>query len=127
MPCLESAASRTTPPSVYARPQTSSATPRASARALAANRSEIIAVTAPLHKDTDPAAHMVFAMEVTIAARQHDYDTLSLVHDDALEGMKRSASTALTDGIIVLDVVPHDDRANLARKLSYPTVFIGAR
>lgn len=99
--------------------------PRASARALAANRSEIIAVTAPLHKDTDPAAHMVFAMEVTIAARQHDYDTLLLVHDDALEGMKRSASTALTDGIIVLDVAAHDDRANLARKLSYPTVFIG--
>ena len=99
--------------------------PRASARALAANHSDIIAVTAPLHPDTDPAAHMAFAMEVTIGARRHDYDTLLLVHDDALQGMRRSATTALADGIIVLDVAAHDDRAALARKLNCPVVFIG--
>ena len=53
--------------------------PRASAKALAANRSDIIAVTAPLHPDTDPTAHMAFAMEVTISARGRDFDTLLLV------------------------------------------------
>ena len=58
--------------------------PHASARMLAANRSNIVAVTAPLHPDTDHSAHMVFAMEVTKAAREKDYDTLLLVHDDAL-------------------------------------------
>ncbi len=99
--------------------------PRASARALAANRSEIIAVTAPMHRDTDPSAHMAFAMEVTLAARARDYDTLLLVHDDAQQGMRRSAASALADGIIVLDVAAHDERADLARKLSCPVVFIG--
>lgn len=99
--------------------------PRASARALAANRSEIIAVTAPMHPDTDPSAHMAFALEVTLAARNRDYDTLLLVHDDAQQGMRRSAATALADGIIVLDVAAHDERADLARKLSCPVVFIG--
>jgi len=99
--------------------------PRASARALAANRSEIIAVTAPRHADTDASAHMAFAMEVTIAARAHDYDTLLLVQDDALSGMKRSANSALADGIIVLDVAAHDERAQLARTITCPTVFIG--
>lgn len=99
--------------------------PRASARALAANRSDIIAVTAPLHPDTDPTAHMAFAMEVTIAARGRDFDTLLLVQDDALAGMKRSAASALADGIIVLDVAAHDERAHLARSISCPTVFIG--
>lgn len=99
--------------------------PRASARALAANRSEIIAVTAPRHADTDPTAHMAFAMEVTIAARARDYDTLLLVQDDALSGMRRSAASALADGIIVLDVAAHDERAKLARTISCPTVFIG--
>ena len=99
--------------------------PRASARALAANRSEIIAVTAPMHHDTDPSAHMAFAMEVTLAARTRDYDTLLLVHDDAQQGMRRSAASALADGIIVLDVAAHDERADLARKLSCPVVFIG--
>jgi DNA-binding LacI/PurR family transcriptional regulator len=99
--------------------------PRASARALAANRTEILAVTAPLHADTDPTAHMAFAMEVTIAARSRDYDTLLLVQDDALSGMKRSANSALADGIIILDVAAHDARAELARSITCPTVFIG--
>lgn len=99
--------------------------PRASARALAANRSEIIAVTAPRHADTDPTAHMAFAMEVTIAARAHDFDTLLLVQDDAVDGMRRSAASALADGIIVLDVAAHDERANLARGIDCPVVFIG--
>lgn len=99
--------------------------PRASARALAANRSEIIAVTAPRHADTDPTAHMAFAMEVTIAARAHDFDTLLLVQDDAVDGMRRSAASALADGIIVLDVAAHDERATLARGIACPVVFIG--
>lgn len=99
--------------------------PHASARMLAANRSQIIAVTAPLHPDTDHSAHMRFAMEVTQSAREHDYDTLLLVHNDALEGMQRSAATSLADGIIVLDVDAHDERATLARDLNCPTVFIG--
>lgn len=99
--------------------------PHASARMLAANRSNILAVTAPLHADTDEPAHMTFALEVTKAARAFDYDTLLLVHDDALEGMRRTAATALADGIVVLDVNAHDERADLARRFGYPTVFIG--
>ncbi|WP_084130554.1 LacI family DNA-binding transcriptional regulator [Demequina sp. NBRC 110055] len=99
--------------------------PHASARMLAANRSQIFAVTAPLHTDTDHSAHMVFAMEVTKAARTHGYDTLLLVDDDVSEGMRRSAASSLADGIVVLDVDAHDPRADLARSMTYPTVFIG--
>jgi len=99
--------------------------PHASARMLAANRSDIIAVTTPLHPDTDQSAHMTFTMEVTKAARDVDYDTVLLVHNDAVEGMKRSAATSLADGIIVLDVDAHDERAVLARQLKCPVVFIG--
>lgn len=99
--------------------------PRASARALAARRSGILAVTAPLHADTDPSAHMLFALQVTVAARSRGYDTLLLVDDDGLEGMARSSATALTDGIVVLDVATDDPRADLARTLAAPSVFIG--
>lgn len=99
--------------------------PHASARMLAAKRSQIIAVTAPLHADTDHTVHMQFAMEVTKSARERDYDTLLLVHDDAMEGMRRSAGTALADGIAILDVDAEDPRADLARGLDYPVVFIG--
>lgn len=99
--------------------------PQAAARALAARHSQILAVTTPLHPDTDHTAHMAFTMAVTTAARDHDYDTLLLVHDDALEGMRRSAATSLADGIVVLDVAAHDPRADLARSLTCPVVFIG--
>lgn len=99
--------------------------PKAAARALAARRTRVIAVTTPLHPDTDQSAHMAFAMAVTRAARDHDYDTLLLVQDDELEGMRRSAATSLADGIIVLDVSAHDARADLARTLDCPVVFIG--
>ncbi|BDZ62186.1 hypothetical protein GCM10025873_19770 [Demequina sediminis] len=99
--------------------------PHASARMLAANRSHIIAVSEPVHPDTDDAAHMSFAMETTKVARSHNYDTLLLVHDDALAGMRRSAATQLADGIVVLDVDEDDARVPLARTLACPTVFVG--
>lgn len=99
--------------------------PQASARMLAAQRSQIIAVSEPVHVDTDDSAHMKFAMETTKAARAAGYDTLLLVHDDAVEGMSRSAATSLADGIIVLDVDEEDERVALSRTLRCPTVFIG--
>ncbi len=99
--------------------------PRASARMLAANRSHILAVTAPLHADTDHSVHMQFAMEVTKEAHSLGYDTLLLVHDDNMESMRRAAATALADGVVVLDVDADDARADLARSLNYPVVFIG--
>lgn len=99
--------------------------PNASARMLAANRSHILAVTAPLHRDTEQAAHMTFALEVTKSARSHGYDTLLLVDDDAVAGMRRTAESSLTDGVVVLDVDAKDERAELARTLGHPVVFIG--
>jgi DNA-binding LacI/PurR family transcriptional regulator len=99
--------------------------PHASARMLAANKSHILAVTAPLHVDTEISAHMTFALEVTKAARSHGYDTLLLVDDDAVVGMRRTAATSLSDGMIVLDVDEKDERADVARALGHPTVFIG--
>lgn len=99
--------------------------PNASARTLAENRSHIVAVTAPLHQDTEQAAHMTFALEVTKAARSHGYDTLLLVDDDAVAGMRRTAATSLSDGVVVLDVDAKDERAELARTLGHPVVFIG--
>lgn len=99
--------------------------PDASARSLASRRSDIIAVNAPKHADTDRYAHMAFAMEVTIGAREHGYDTLLLVDDDEAEGMGRAIDSALADGMIVLDVARDDDRADRVRGADLPVVFLG--
>ncbi|SEJ61821.1 LacI family DNA-binding transcriptional regulator [Demequina mangrovi] len=99
--------------------------PHASAQMLAAQRSHIVAVSEPVHPDTDDATHRAFAMEATKTARTRGYDTLLLVDDDALDGMQRSASTQLADGIVILDVDEDDARARLARELDCPSVFVG--
>ncbi|MCI1675614.1 MAG: LacI family transcriptional regulator [Ancrocorticia sp.] len=99
--------------------------PRAAARALAARHNEIIAVTTPVHSDTDRSAHMAFTMKVATEARKHNYDTLLLVQDDAVEGMRRAAETALVDGIVALDVDADDERTGLARTMKIPVVFVG--
>lgn len=99
--------------------------PSASARALAAKRSRIIAVSTPRHAHTDEPAYMAFALAVTVAAHEGGYDSLLLVDEDPLAGVRRVADAALVDGVIVLDVAMRDSRAALARNLRIPTVFVG--
>jgi DNA-binding LacI/PurR family transcriptional regulator len=48
-----------------------------------------------------------------------------LTDEEAQAGMRRVTSTGLVDAIIVLDVAPDDPRADLARSIETPTIFIG--
>ena len=100
-------------------------TPNARARALARKRSGIIALTEPLHPKTHAPTHMAFVLAASIAARRREYDILLLTDEEASKGMARVASSGLADGILVLDVAPNDERADLARRLEVPTVFVG--
>lgn len=97
----------------------------AGARMLAGSRTNILALTAPLHEDTYHPAHMRFVMAVTNAARARDYDTLLLVQDDATAGLERVTSSALADGVVVLDVDLHDERIERLRSLGARSVFVG--
>ena len=99
--------------------------PNAGARMLAGTRTHILAVTEPLRADTHAPTHMAFVLATAVAARREECDILLLTDEQASAGMHRVASSGLVDGIIVLDVAPDDERVDLARRISTPTVFIG--
>ncbi|MCU1407238.1 MAG: LacI family transcriptional regulator [Glaciihabitans sp.] len=99
--------------------------PNAGARMLAGSRTNIFALTAPMHEDTHPPALMAFVLSVVTAARSFDYDVLLLTEGEATSGLRRVASSSLVDGIIVLDVTTDDERVDVLRELALPTALIG--
>src|SRR5207302_5153101 len=78
--------------------------PHAGARALASNRSNVVALVIPLHGGMNVPVIMQFAISVVTAARQFDHDVLLLTQDEGVKGLQRVAGTALVDAIIVMDV-----------------------
>ncbi len=99
--------------------------PDAGARMLAGRRTQIFGLTEPLRADTHAPTHMAFVLATAVAARRRGYDILLLTDEQASEGMNRVAASNLVDAILVLDVAPDDERADIARSLRSPTVFIG--
>lgn len=99
--------------------------PDAGARMLAGRRTNIFGLTEPLRADTHAPTHMAFVLATAVAARRRGYDILLLTDEQASEGMNRVAASNLVDAILVLDVAPDDERADIARSLRSPTVFIG--
>ncbi|HEV7896783.1 MAG TPA: LacI family DNA-binding transcriptional regulator [Planosporangium sp.] len=99
--------------------------PHAGARALASNRSNVIALIVPLHTGLYVPVLMQFAISVVTAARAHDHDVLLLTQDEGDKGLQRVAASALADALIVMDVEMHDKRIPLLRSLDRPSVLIG--
>ncbi len=100
-------------------------TPNAGARALAGRRTYILAVTEPLRPDTYTPAHMAFVLATATAARKYDYDVLLLTQDEATGGLHRVTTSRIVDGVIVLDVLAEDERAELVRSLKVPAALVG--
>lgn len=99
--------------------------PDAGARMLAGRRTHIFALTEPLRADTHAPTHMAFVLATAVAARRRGYDILLLTDEQTSEGMNRVAASRLADAILVLDVAPDDERADIARAVRTPSVFIG--
>src|SRR5690606_33683974 len=98
-------------------------TPNAGARALAGRRTHILAVTEPLRPATCTPAHMAFVLATATAARRYDYDVLLLTQDEATGGLQRVTTSRTVDGIVVLDVLAQDERAELVRALGVPAAL----
>ncbi|MCO6010333.1 LacI family transcriptional regulator [Actinoallomurus purpureus] len=99
--------------------------PHAGARALASNRSNVIALVVPLRS----GIHVPIVMQMVIAAvttaRTYDHDVLLLTQDEGVGGLERVAGSSLVDAIIVMDVELHDLRLPVLRSLERPSVLIG--
>ncbi|MGW0704927.1 LacI family DNA-binding transcriptional regulator [Streptomyces sp. NPDC002643] len=99
--------------------------PHAGARALAGNKSNVLAMVVPLRPGINVPVVMQFAASVVTTAREHDHDVLFLTQEEGEEGLSRVADTALVDALIVMDIQLHDPRLPLLRALDRPSVLIG--
>lgn len=99
--------------------------PHAGARALASNRSNVVALVIPLRSGIHVPVIMQFAVSVVTAARAYDHDVLLLTQDEGVDGLRRVAGSALVDAIIVMDIELYDPRVPVLRELRRPSVLIG--
>jgi LacI family transcriptional regulator len=99
--------------------------PHAGARALASNRSNVIALVLPLRAGMHLPVVMRFAVSVVTTARQFDHDVLLVTADEGPDGLRRIAASAMVDGLVLMDVELNDRRVPLLRVLDRPSVLIG--
>ncbi|MFL6114016.1 MAG: LacI family DNA-binding transcriptional regulator [Catenulispora sp.] len=99
--------------------------PHAGARALASNRSNILALMVPLRSDMYVPVIMEIAMAVTTEAREFGQDVLLLTKDEGIGGVRRIAGSGLADAMILMDVELDDDRIPVLRETDTPAVLIG--
>ena len=99
--------------------------PHAGARALASSRASVLALVLPLRGDMYVPVMMEIAIAVTTEARASGYDVLLLTSDEGPEGIRRVASTARADAVILTDVGLDDDRMEAVRTTGVPAVLIG--
>ncbi|MEU2379521.1 LacI family DNA-binding transcriptional regulator [Streptomyces misionensis] len=99
--------------------------PNAGARALASNRSNIIALMIPLRADMYVPVMMEIATAVATTARTHGYDILLLTGEEGPDAVRRVTGSGLADAMILMDVELDDERLPLLRATEQPSVLIG--
>jgi DNA-binding LacI/PurR family transcriptional regulator len=99
--------------------------PNAGARALASNRSNIIALMIPLRTDMYVPVMMEIAIAVATTARTHGYDVLLLTGEEGPDAVRRVTGSGLADAMILMDVELEDERLPLLRGTDQPSVLIG--
>jgi DNA-binding LacI/PurR family transcriptional regulator len=99
--------------------------PNAGARALASNRTNVLALAVPLRPDLNLSVIMQFVSSVVGSAREHGLDLLLLTKDDGPAELRRVASSAIADALIVMDVESVDRRIPMLSALDRPAVLIG--
>ncbi|MEU6527212.1 LacI family DNA-binding transcriptional regulator [Streptomyces sp. NPDC046924] len=99
--------------------------PNAGARALASNRSNVIALMIPLRTDMYVPVMMEIAVAVATTARTHGYDVLLLTGEEGPDAVRRVVGSGLADGMILMDVELEDERLPLLRGDGRPSVLIG--
>jgi DNA-binding LacI/PurR family transcriptional regulator len=99
--------------------------PHAGARALASNRSNIIALMVPLRSDMYVPVIMEIAMAITTEAREYGQDVLLLTKDEGIAGVRRIAASGLADAMILMDIELDDDRIPVLQETDTPAALIG--
>jgi DNA-binding LacI/PurR family transcriptional regulator len=100
--------------------------PNAGARALASQRTSVIALVVPFGPGADTAGLLPFIETIASSARAHDHEVLLVTSDEGSAGLKRLAGRSLCDAIVLMDILAeHDERIPIAAALPMPVVLVG--
>ncbi len=99
--------------------------PNAGARALASQRTQVIALVVPFGPSADTTSLLPFIEVITSGARQHDFDVLLVTADEGPAALSRLEGRSLCDAIVLMEVEDHDPRIAVAAALRLPVVLIG--
>jgi DNA-binding LacI/PurR family transcriptional regulator len=99
--------------------------PHAGARALASAKSNVLALVMPLRGDLYVPVMMDIAIAVTTTARRFGYDVLLLTNDEGPDGIRRVATSARADAVLLTDVGMEDERIAMVRRTGVDAVLIG--
>src|SRR5829696_5918438 len=99
--------------------------PNAGARALAGQRTHVIALVVPFGPSADTSSLLPFIEVITSGVREHDYDLLLVTADEGPAALSRLEGRSLCDAIVLMEIEDRDARIGVAAALRVPVVLIG--
>ncbi|MFF1573378.1 LacI family DNA-binding transcriptional regulator [Leifsonia sp. NPDC058292] len=100
-------------------------TPNAGARALATAQTNVLGLYLQFQEDEFAPAMLQYVLPVSTTARENGYDLLMVTDADRVSAVIRTTSSAMVDGVVLLDVTYDDARLPALREASQPAVLIG--
>ena len=100
-------------------------TPNAGARALATAQTNVLGLYLQFQQDEFAPAMLQYVLPVSTAARESGYDLLMVTDPDLPGAIRRTTSSSMVDGVVLLDVTYDDDRLAPLRDALQPAVLIG--
>ncbi len=99
--------------------------PHAGARSLRSRKSRVLGVVIPYHEGADGADQHYMLISLAQLLREHDFDLLLITANEGAAGLRRVMTTALCDGLFIMEVRFNDPRLEVVAEGKIPTVFIG--
>ena len=100
-------------------------TPNAGARALATSRTNVLGLYLQFQEDEFAPAMLQYVLPVSSTARDSGFDLLMVTDRDLAGAVRRTTSSNMVDGVVLLDVTYDDVRLEPLRETATPAVLIG--
>ncbi|MEN2742361.1 LacI family DNA-binding transcriptional regulator [Microbacterium sp. X-17] len=100
-------------------------TPNAGARALATSHTNVLGLYLQFQEDEFAPAMLQYVLPVSTTARAEGYDLLMVTDTDLVGAIRRTTSSHMVDGVVLLDVTYDDVRLEPLREAAQPAVLIG--
>jgi LacI family transcriptional regulator len=99
--------------------------PHAGARSMRAGRTDVIALVVPIYRWSNERILMPYVYGVLESARQHGWNVMLLTGEDGRSEIERVVRSKMVDGLILMEVLLHDERVPLVADLGRPAVLLG--